>query len=99
MRHLSLLIIICVSANGTALAADLDNIWMLKKGESLRSSSADPNWQNGNGDCRPLEPGQSLTVLDTEGPGIIRHIWFTIAARDPKYGRSLVLRIYWDGDP
>ena len=31
-----------------------------------------------------------------EGPGIIRHIWFTINAVDPRYGRSLVLRMYWD---
>lgn len=88
----------CLCLGPTALAADLDSLWQIRKGQSRRSSSADANWQNGNGDCRPIEPGQTLTIADLDGPGMIRHIWFTIAARDPKYGRSLVLRMYWDED-
>lgn len=64
--------------------------------ESRRSSSADPNWQDGNGDCRPIPAGETLTLAELEGPGRITHIWFTIASGDPYYPRNLVLRMYWD---
>ncbi len=74
----------------------LDELYRLREARTRRSSSADPDWKNGNGDCRPIPPGGTLTVADLKGPGIIRHIWFTIAADDPKYGRSIVLRMYWD---
>jgi len=66
--------------------------------ESQRSSSADKNWRNGNADFRPIEPGQTLTIAELEGPGRITHLWFTINAQDPYYPRSLTLRIYWDGE-
>jgi hypothetical protein len=66
--------------------------------ESRRASSADPNWRNGNGDARPIDPGASLTIAELEGPGRIVHIWFTIAADDPRYSRLMTLRIYWDGE-
>jgi hypothetical protein len=65
--------------------------------ESRRSSSADPNWQNGNGDCRPIKPGETLTLAELDGPGRITHIWFTISAEDKFYPRTMTLRIYWDG--
>ena len=41
-------------------------------------------------------PGSSVTtVMDTEGPGRITHIWITT---DPKGYRDLILRMYWDGE-
>jgi hypothetical protein len=61
-----------------------------------RSSSADLNWQNGNGDARPIQPGETLTLSELDGPGRIVHIWSTVAG-PPDYPRALVLRIYWDG--
>lgn len=85
-------------APAAALAGDLDNLFQLRDARTRRVSSADPNWRDGNGDCRPIEPGATLTIAEIDGPGIIRHIWFTIAAEDPRYGRSLVLRMYWDGE-
>lgn len=37
------------------------------------------------------------TVAEIEGPGCIRHIWFTIARRhDPLVLRNLIIRFYWD---
>ncbi len=65
--------------------------------ESRRESSADPNWKNGNGDARPIKPGETLTIANLEGPGRIVHIWFTIAAEDKYYPRTMSLRMYWDG--
>lgn len=66
--------------------------------QAMRASSFDANWENGNADARPIPPGQALTIADLKGPGRIAHIWFTIAAEDPLYPRSMVLRIYWDGE-
>ncbi|MFC1582538.1 glycoside hydrolase family 172 protein [Planctomycetota bacterium] len=41
-----------------------------------------------------LIPGQkSATIMDTDGPGIIQHIWITV---NNKFHRDLILRIYWD---
>ncbi len=70
----------------------------LKDARPMRASSADPNWQDGNADARYIAPKQNLTLAELQGPGIITHIWFTIAADDAQYPRSLVLRIYWDGE-
>lgn len=75
----------------------LDDLHRLSAGRTARVSSSDPKWQNGNDDCREIKPGQTLTIADIKGSGIIRHLWFTISAEDPAYGRSLVLRMYWDG--
>lgn len=61
-----------------------------------RSSSADPT--GGNHDFRSVAPGQTMTVLDTDGPGVVSHIWFTIADREPYFLKRIVLRMYWDGE-
>lgn len=76
----------------------LDGLERLREGRSMRSSSADPNWQDGNADARPVPPGETLIVADLEGPGVITHIWFTIAADDPHHHRSMTIRMYWDGE-
>jgi len=76
----------------------LSGIEKLKHFETMRASSCDPDWRNGNADMRRIEPGDTLTVAELEGPGIITHIWCTIAHNVPFYSRLLTLRIYWDGE-
>lgn len=70
----------------------------LKDFETRRTSSCDPDWRDGNADMRRIEAGETLTVAELEGPGIITHIWFTISHRAPFYSRLMTLRIYWDGE-
>jgi hypothetical protein len=97
------LIAMSVVLTGTVLgqsgggSIDLDKLSRPHEGRTMRVSSADPDWRSGNEDYRPIKPGETLTMADVEGPGVIRHIWFTINALDPQYGRSVVLRMYWDG--
>lgn len=74
-----------------------DNLFRLRDGRGARASSSDADWRNGNRDYLRILPGETATIADIEGPGVIRHIWFTINAEDPRYGRSVTLRIYWDG--
>lgn len=61
-----------------------------------RASSTDPT--GANADFRSIAPGATLTVLDADGPGMVSHLWFTIATGEPYHLKRIVLRIYWDGE-
>ena len=39
----------------------------------------------------PIEPGETATLADIEGPGAIQHMWFA-----DTNGRDFILRIYWN---
>ena len=43
-----------------------------------------------------LKPGETIQLCDIQGQGTIRHIWIT-TAHDALNLRSLVVRLYWDG--
>jgi len=75
----------------------LSELTLRKEFEAHRESSSEPDLK-GNGDSISIAPGESITLLDIEGPGIITHFWNTIAALDPFAGRSVVFRIYYDGN-
>ena len=42
-----------------------------------------------------IQPRQTVTLADIQGPGAIQHIWNTV---HPSWWRRLVLRVYWDGE-
>jgi len=44
--------------------------------------------------CITLPKESTTTLMDVDGPGVIQHIWVTVADR---FYRDLILRIYWDG--
>jgi hypothetical protein len=49
----------------------------------------------------PIDSGDTATIADIEGPGVVKHIWIT--APNELNGRQylirdLVLRMYWDGE-
>jgi len=60
------------------------------------ASSSDPT--GANIDFRTVNPGETMTVLDTDGPGAISHIWFTMASLETYHLKRVVLRMYWDGE-
>jgi len=64
--------------------------------QSLKQSSYDLT--GGNADRWPLAPGETKEVFHALGPGVISHIWFTIAAPTTYHLKEIVLRIYWDGN-
>jgi hypothetical protein len=64
--------------------------------KSLKQSSYDTT--GGNSDRWPIAPGGSHEVFKADGPGVITHIWFTIAAQSANHLKELVLRGYWDGN-
>ena len=63
---------------------------------SLKQSSFDRS--GGNADAWPIAPGATKEVFSSESPGVITHIWFTIAAESRLHLKEIVLRIYWDGE-
>ncbi len=64
--------------------------------KSLKQSSYDRT--GGNRDSWNIPAGGVHEVFNAEGPGVISHIWFTIAARSNDHLKELVLRGYWDGN-
>lgn len=45
-----------------------------------------------------IQPGQVKTLLDTDGPGIIRHIWITVFPDRPKQMRNSIIRMFWENN-
>jgi len=63
---------------------------------SLKQSSYDRT--GGNADFWRIAAGETKEVFRSSGPGVISHLWFTIAAGSPNHLKELVLRAYWDGN-
>jgi hypothetical protein len=61
-----------------------------------RASSYDRT--GGNDDFVKLAPGETITLLDSPGPGNITHIWVTIASSEKYHLKKLVLRMFWDDE-
>ncbi|MCG3122623.1 MAG: hypothetical protein GIKADHBN_01015 [Phycisphaerales bacterium] len=82
----------------------LDGLIRPPTGSSARVSSNSPD-PNSNADNRWVKPGETFTIADLKGPGIIRHLWFTFAEPGPSWlakdgaadHSQIVLRMYWDG--
>ena len=43
--------------------------------------------------CIQIQPGETVTLCDTDGPGMVTHMWFT-----GYVGHSFILRIYWENN-
>ncbi|MCQ2446310.1 MAG: DUF2961 domain-containing protein, partial [Clostridia bacterium] len=67
---------------------------------SAENPTGAPNGGTRGGDCSKLraciriQPGETVTLADVEGPGEITHIWFT-----GYIGHSFILRAYWENEP
>lgn len=95
--YVAIVVLVCaVGAQSSAQQVLLNDLTRLKDYRAQRESSSNEDLHR-NGDARPIGPGETLVLADVEGPGVISHIWCTVGAWDPFYGRSLVLRMYWDG--
>ncbi len=68
----------------------------LRNYKTRRSSSWDRT--GGNNDAVPVEAGQTATLLDVSGAGVVAHLWFTINSQDRMHLKNLVLRAWWDGE-
>ncbi|HOX36894.1 MAG TPA: DUF2961 domain-containing protein [Candidatus Brocadiia bacterium] len=74
----------------------LDDLTLQQDYEAYSASSCNEDLK-GNGDCRSIPAGGTLVLADLEGPGMITQFWHTVGTKDIFYGRSIILRIYYDG--
>jgi hypothetical protein len=100
MKKTYWLLFLLILASGCARQAlppvnpmHLSSVYSLP-GHSARVSSYDKSGHNA--DNIQILPGDTAVLADIKGPGIIRHIWTTTNAAGP-FGRTLILRMYWDG--
>lgn len=77
-------------------ADSLGNLATLRDYRSARVSSYDTT--GGNADFWVFNAGETKTIADIEGAGVIRHIWMTLACEEIAYLRRIVLRMYWDDE-
>ena len=72
-----------------------------EKGGAAKAASPLGPSRKGSPCVGRIESGETVTLMDVEGAGIIQHIWVTIADETP-HGkfvlRDVVLRMYWDGE-
>ena len=83
-----------------ACPEDLSTLPLLKNYTTERVSSTDRTGANDDGNWKDqIKPGEQRTIAQLTGPGIITHIWFTIASSEHYHLKKIVLRMYWDDDP
>jgi hypothetical protein len=68
----------------------------LRRARTRRFSSYDRT--GGNDDRLHIEPGQTVTIAEHRGAGIVTHIWVTIQCQSENYLRKAVMRAWWDGE-
>ena len=79
-------------------AFDPASLTRLQEGEALRVSSNNRDPNSNDDSLRPIA-GETVTLADITGPGVINHIWLTVAANEYGWPRLLRLRIYYDDSP
>lgn len=80
----------------SAGAVTLPNYARVQDYRTLKQSTYDRT--GGNEDSRKIAPGDTLQVFQSSGPGVITHVWFTIAAKSGDHLKELVLRMHWEGN-
>ncbi len=72
----------------------IENLYQLSNIKTKRISSYDKS--GGNKDWIEIGSNEVNVIGNLNGPGIIRHMWFTISSEETNYLRDIVIRIYWD---
>lgn len=95
LPFLTIALLACCFSNPVAS----QHIWELRDYSSERVSSYDVSGANDDGNWKnKIKPGDTRTIADMNGPGIIKHIWITIASNEPQHLKKIILRMYWDDE-
>jgi Protein of unknown function (DUF2961)/HEAT repeats len=98
IRALALSAALGIGASAAPAAAQQDSLrfTQLKDFTAHRSSSTSPDPASNNDSRHPI-PGETVTLADLEGPGMVTHLWITVAANEYGWPRLMRLRVYYDG--
>ncbi len=73
-----------------------------EKGKGGMASSVLGASRKGSPCISGISSGETVTLAEIEGPGVIQHIWITVTDRTSERNRyilrDLVLRMYWDDE-
>jgi Protein of unknown function (DUF2961)/HEAT repeats len=99
----SLLLTIIVLFSAAASAQDPSNDFLdsmglarMKNYTAARSTSGN-RYVFSNDDSKRIMPGDTLEIANLTGPGMISHIWITVANNEFGWPRLLRFRVYYDG--
>ena len=96
----SRLLVVAVMALAAARGQDVFSLARLKTYSQERISSFDRTGANDDGGHQNMiKPGETREIGGLQGPGVITHMWFTIATPEPYHLKKIVLRMYWDAEP
>ena len=73
--------------------AKIGQVWDPKSGSVRAAKDLGQKWKVRP--CITLPAQSTTTIMDTDGPGRITHIWITL---DRKRYRDIILRMYWDNE-
>jgi hypothetical protein len=101
MKSLLLAVLMLVSGVAFAQAPECDFLNSLGlarlKNYSASRVSSDNRYVFSNDDSKRIMPGETLVMADLPGPGMVTHLWVTIADNEFAWPRLLRLRVYYDG--
>jgi len=72
------------------------DLFKLRKKASKRISSWDKS--GGNQDYLRIKGNSTKTLAEIEGPGIIKHIYFTMILQNPLDFRRAIIKMFWDNE-
>ena len=99
LRTWIVIILVAAFAASGAAAGELSELPYLKNYTVERASSYDRTGANDDGNWKnAIKSGEQRTIATLNGPGIITHIWITIASNEQYHLKKIVLRVYWDGE-
>jgi HEAT repeat protein len=100
LRYLAIMLLLVYA---TALAqapssgpVDVFDLARQKNFGAYRSSSNNL-YVDSNDDSKHPLPGETIVLADLKGPGIVSHVWVTVADNEYAWPRLLRLRVYYDG--
>ena len=89
---------VALGAQAPPLGLPVDPLQLaeIKDFTAHRVSSNNPDLNSNDDSKRPI-PGETVVLADLTGPGVVRHIWLTVASNEYGWPRLLRLRVYYDG--
>ncbi|MCK4515231.1 MAG: DUF2961 domain-containing protein, partial [Spirochaetaceae bacterium] len=82
--------------NDLSYGNSLSTLFVLKSCRRKRESSYARD--GSNRDWIDIDAGANARIAEIRGPGIVRHIWCTMASKEAHYPRRIVLRAFWDDE-
>jgi hypothetical protein len=92
MRRYLFLVVLGAFTHGQTLL-DLPSM----KTFSAHRVSSGNRFVGSNDDSKRIMPGETYVMADLRGPGVVSHIWVTVADNEFAWPRLLRLRVYYDG--